>query len=363
MRSWVRGLSDWLYRRYHATTMKRAISGKLGGLDDIETFLRTNAIPLSAPLVLISQVQRSGGTLLSQLFDAHPALAAYPHELKFGFPQPDVWPRLDPAEGAEHNFQRLFDRNFAPMIARGFAKGDRTPERHGFALVPRLQYRLFKHLCETAPLANARAVLDRYFTAFFNAWLNYQGDLRHKQAITAFAPRLANAETNVDGFFADYPDGKLIQIVRDPKSWYPSARGQVQSGFADKAPEYVLNRWCISAEAMLRNGTRHGDRVITVRFEDLVGYTEATMRQLSAVLGLCYDPVLCEPSFNGRPMRANSSFEVGAQGVIAAPLARQGMLSAAELRLIEDRCASLYERVLAGTMLVRQRSELNAATG
>ena len=37
--------------------------------------------PVTEPLVLISQVQRSGGTLLSQLFDMHPQCHAHPDEL------------------------------------------------------------------------------------------------------------------------------------------------------------------------------------------------------------------------------------------------------------------------------------------
>ena len=31
-----------------------------------------HVVPVREPLVLISQIQRSGGTLLSQLFDGHP---------------------------------------------------------------------------------------------------------------------------------------------------------------------------------------------------------------------------------------------------------------------------------------------------
>jgi hypothetical protein len=40
--------------------------------------------PVTSPLVLISQIQRSGGSLLSQLLDGHPELDAHPHELKIG---------------------------------------------------------------------------------------------------------------------------------------------------------------------------------------------------------------------------------------------------------------------------------------
>ena len=41
-------------------------------------------VPVTDPLVLVSQIQRSGGTLLSQLFDGHPECHAHPHELKIG---------------------------------------------------------------------------------------------------------------------------------------------------------------------------------------------------------------------------------------------------------------------------------------
>ena len=40
-------------------------------------------------LIIISQVQRSGGTLLSQLFDSHPQIHSYPSELKLTKPKFD----------------------------------------------------------------------------------------------------------------------------------------------------------------------------------------------------------------------------------------------------------------------------------
>jgi hypothetical protein len=335
--------------------MQRAISGRLGNLGDVEAFLNTQFVPINAPLVVISQVQRSGGTLLSQLFDGHPALAAYPHELKMGFPEADRWPPLDPARGADWNFVKLFDMNFPRFVRRGFTKGDRDPTRHSFLLIPRVQYRLFKHLFETAPPASPRVILDYFFTVFFGAWLNYQGDLTQKRWVTAFAPRLAHDETNMARFFATYPDGRLIQIVRDPRSWYPSAKNHVKSGFGNKGAEHILSRWRLSAESMLRNKSRYGNRITILRFEDMVGRTEPTMRELASNLGISFDPILLEPTFNGRVMRANSSFDVAQGGVIAAPLAREKMLADDERRLIDERCGALYQRVLAEALIVGDR--------
>jgi hypothetical protein len=360
----VRRLARWaserLYRRYHVRSAKLALSGRIANLDDAEIFLRNHLTPLHAPMAVISQVQRSGGTLLSQLFDGHPELCAYPSELKFDFPSADRWPLLDPARGAYWNFQKLFDSNLAQRVRRGFIKGNRNPERFSFMLMSRLEYRLFEHLFETSPASNARGVIDHFFTAFFNAWLNYQGDLKQKRLITAFAPRLAHDDANIDRFFADYPDGWLIQIARDPKGWYPSAKNHAKSGFSSRGAEYILDRWRGSAESMLRNRRRYGDRVVILRFEDIVARTEPIMRALADRLGIGWDPILLEPTFNREPMRANSSFAVETTGIIEGPLNRAATLSADEHALIEGRCSDLYKRVLDEALTVSAHARVVA---
>jgi hypothetical protein len=78
---------------------------------------------------------------------------------------------------------------------------------------------------------------------------------------------------------------------------------------------------------MLRNKSRHGDRVIVLRFEDLIERTEETMRQLAADIRIPYQPTLVEPTVNGQPLFANSSFAVETTGIIAAPVDRGAMLS------------------------------------
>ena len=352
VRLFVRGATKYLYRRYHIRSMKLALAGRIANLDDAEAFLRESGPHLKLPLVMISQVQRSGGTLLSQLFDGHPQLCAYPQELKFDFPEADSWPELDPERGAAWNFYKLFDRNFPQQVRRGFTKSDRDPTRHAFMLMSRVQYGLFAHWYAARRASNSRAILDHFFSSFFNAWLNYQGDLRRKRWITAFAPRLANHEVHMERFFSDYPDGRLIQIVRNPKSWYPSAKNHAKSAIGKKGPAHTVNGWCISAESMLRNRKLYGERVVILRFEDIVGRTEETMRALCEKLEIAWDPIVTEPTFNGELMRANSSFAVERTGVIQAPLDREMMLSHEESDLLDKRCFDLYQKVLGEALLI-----------
>jgi hypothetical protein len=56
-------------------------------LDRAHSFCLEHIKPVTEPLALISQIQRSGGSMLSQLFDVHPEVHAHPHELKFGHPK------------------------------------------------------------------------------------------------------------------------------------------------------------------------------------------------------------------------------------------------------------------------------------
>jgi Sulfotransferase family len=330
--------------RYPARYFSRAVSGRAANLDDIEAFILANPVVMRAPMILISQVQRSGGTLLAQLFDSHPQVAAYPDELRFG-EIGDAWPPLTGELDAERTFRALFDPKVVRMMSKGFAKGARDPMRQPFFLVPRLQYASFMHLCRSHAPSNSRAMFDAFFTSYFNAWLNYRSDLAAKQRITAFAPRLAEDEANIDLFFANYPDGRLVQIIRDPRTWYPSAKNHRTTFFKGKTPKEILEKWQRSSQSILRNKARYGDRVIIIRFEDLVGNTERTMRSLAGEFEIAWDPILLSPTFNGKPVRANSSFDVASTGLIAGPLKREAVIPAQERKLIDEPCLWLYERV------------------
>jgi hypothetical protein len=175
-------------------------ASRIPQLDDIEAFLRANHTRLDAPVVLISQIQRSGGTLLSELLDSHTAIASHSNELAFANQTEESWPVLDSTLGAEKNFDLLFQER-PRLLERGYVKGDHDDEAHPFFLIPQAQFQLFQHLFETTPPGTAREIFDLYFTSLFNAWLNRQGSLESKRWIVAFAPRLANDEASVDRFF------------------------------------------------------------------------------------------------------------------------------------------------------------------
>ena len=306
-------------------------------------------VPVTQPLVLVSQVPRSGGTLLSQLFDGHPECHAHPHELRIGSPTSRHWPPIDLARPDEW-FELLHEPYAWKHARRGYRKpagvrpdGGRDVDVFPFLFLPLLQQRVFEAAVAERPVGRRRDVLDSYFTSYFNAWVDNQTVYAEpKQVVTAFAPDLHVKPQSLEGFFEDYPDGTLVSIVRDPRAWYASARNQKQQY---STVERALKKWRTSTEATLAARAERPGRVVVVTYEDLVRDTEGTMRLVAERVGISMRPELLVPTFNGRPIRANSSDRVQGYGVRAERTeAWRDRLDAETVARVEELAGDLYER-------------------
>lgn len=305
-----------------------------------------HARPITEPLALISQIQRSGGSLLSQLFDGHPQVHAHPHELKIGYPKKYAWPKLDLGEDPDKWFVLLFEDIVLTHMKEGYKKLKKENLTHPFAFLPSLQHKLFLHHLNSVDPIGLRDVYDAYMTSYFGAWLNNSNFYRGaKKYVVGFTPRFAMRRENMSGFFEIYPDGKLISVIRDPQNWYPSAKRHKPAVYPDVVT--AINQWLASAHAMLWNKEVFGDRVCIIQFEDLVAATEAVMRHLSNFIGIDFDPILLKPTFNRAPIRANTSFELEKEKIVASTLHRHQTLTPREKEMIVSMTAEAYESVRA----------------
>jgi hypothetical protein len=301
--------------------------------------------PVTSPLVLISQIQRSGGSLLSQLFDGHPELHAHPHELKIGYPRKYTWPKLDLNDHPRQWFETLFEPSVLDHFKTGYKKQKNLDETFLFLFLPSLQRELFLNYLDSVDTIALRDVFDAYMTSYFGAWLNNQNSFGQKKNITAFTARLSLEKENMEAFFEIYPDGRLISVIRDPKNWYPSAARHRPHVYGDV--EKALDLWQKSARSMLWNKERYGDRVCILTFEDLVGKTESVVSYLADFLDIKFDDILLTPTFNKFPIKANTSFNANQYGIINSTLNRYKTLSEEELDIINHRAKDLHRQVLS----------------
>ena len=346
---WLRRLPRIRHRRLSASEYDAVLEHRLSHL-----------VRVDQPLCLISQVQRSGGSLLSQLLDGHPALHAHPSELRIGYPRAKRdWPSAELLLGAPITaFRRLYDeKTTSAFFAEGYAKpgaADRDPLRHPFLLPPRLQQALFLHAVESGPGRSPRHILDAWFTSYFNAWLdNHNLYTGPKRWITAFAAGLIADSAALRGFLRDYPDGRLVSIVREPVSWFASMRPHaaafyppgLRRVFAD--PEAAAERWLASTSAAVAARDAYGGRVLILRFEHLVTDVENSVASVERWLDIPRAASDLRPTFNLRPVTPDSSFE-GTQGppVSTAPTDRTAAVSDADREAIRRVTDAAYQQAV-----------------
>jgi hypothetical protein len=305
-----------------------------------------HAVPVREPLVLVSQIERSGGTLLSRLFDAHPECHAHPRDIEIGYPNDKRhWPPID-LDRPESWFEMLHEAHIGKYRRQGQWSVKRVAERVPFVFSLQLQRTIFESCAANGNVSSARDVLDCYFTSYFNAWLdNHNLYTGPKKVVTGFVPRLILDLAQVERFFGDYPEGTLVATVRNPCGWYMSFRGDRG---AKVTVESALGLWRRSASAAIEAHERHPGRVVVVSYEALVRDTETTMRRIADRIGITMAPTLLVPTFNGRPIGANSSFGVEGQGVLPERAdAWRASLDEATTAQIEALSDNLYERAQA----------------
>jgi len=324
---------------------RKALRDKGSHLKHLYRISLENITPVNAPLALISQIQRSGGSLLSQLFDGHPEIYAHPDELNIGYPKKYIWPKIDLNDSPQQWFEILFEENVIKHFEKGYKKGHKSEKSFPFIFLPTLQKKIFLKCIHSTESITPRDIFDSYMTSYFGAWLNYQYNSSRKKVIAAFTPRLTILRENVEAFFEIYPDGRIISLIRDPKNWFPSALRHGSKKYRDLGS--ALNQWNENALAMIKNKDKYNHDVIIIRFEDLIRNTEAVMRCVAEFLEISFDDILLIPTFNKFPIKANTSFKTPEHGIINGTLNRYKTLSPEELDTISSMTNEPYKEVLS----------------
>lgn len=306
---------------------------------------RRAIVPVEQPLFLISQAQRSGGTLLLRLLDGHPQCHVVPFQLR-GVDEVAKQARADP----ELAWRELHDQKLVERFRHGHRqrKGEVLDDASVFPfnLPPDLHRAVYDECVERVGETSARRLVACYFTAYFNAWLDYRnlrGDA--KRWVVGFEPGVPRSLRRREAIRRLYPDGKVVSIVRDPWSWYASAR-RWEPRWRDR--ERALNHWCEVGAGMVKWRRHCPGSVRLLRFDRLLSETERTMRALVAWLGLEFTPSVLVPTFNGEPISANTSFADVAAEVSTKPLERgRQELDEEDVAYIRLRAGALYERLAA----------------
>ena len=248
---------------------------------------RNSASPIPPRAFFIVGVGRSGTSLMPALLDDHPELLVLPGESRAR-----SWYR------APNPVEMLYAKT---IYGRDFPTS--TGEKNTFDRFLR------SRLPGPVELDEALRIL-------------VEGVLRLRPApkATAWVEKTPKHLRNVAQLFARFgPTTRVIRVLRDPRSTYASrAKRWGHSGRADIRS--FARRW--ACDDALANRFESQPWFQTIRYEDLIEESEATMRRVAAHLDISFDDSLLHPTRQGNSVGANSSFGSTGQGISRAPLRR-----------------------------------------
>jgi hypothetical protein len=337
-------IGKYVKARYRIWMIRKEANESKLNLQDLSRICSEHVLPVASPLALIAQIQGNGGTLLSQLFDGHPELHVHPHELRIGYPEKSIWPKIDLSDGPERWFEVLFEDIVIEYNREGYKKEREDKETFPFVFIASLQREIFLNCIDSVQSMTMRDIFDAYMTSYFGAWLNNQNYYGSKKFITAYTPGLGIIKENMESFFEVYPDGRLISVVRDPKSWFPSAKKRWPGSYTEVGQ--AASQWNEGAQAILWNKEKYGDRVCLIKFEDLISQTEVVMRYLSDFLASEFNDILLVPTFNKFPIKEDTAFKTESHGVVSSLAAEERALTGQEFNTVENMTCETYALVL-----------------
>ena len=140
----------------------------------------------------------------------------------------------------------------------------------------------------------------------------------HAEAIgkPRWGDKSLHTEHFADEIIEDFPEARIIHMMRDPRDRYASVSRRYQN--RSKGVGSITGRWILSTRRGEGNVASHGDNYMVVRYEDLASSPERTLNAVCDFIGEDFESSML--SMRGAPEHGdegNSSFERINPGVIS----------------------------------------------
>jgi hypothetical protein len=261
--------------------------------------------------VFVCGVHRSGTTLVRDLLDSHPALAVLPSEGTF-------------FTNFERHLRRLPTERWLPFLGCEWVRRLANPIRqHPYWLLGRSSpgsspYVTFaRALMAWWPFAEERVgqlASSWPLVAVALAYAHSTGGFSASSKLQRWAEKTPTNEQFLGRLRSEFPDARLIHVVRHPFAVYASHKQLAQTaGERFRNARHVLQdmklSYRIAADQSSGESSHH---YLLIRYEDLLENTRSTVALLAAFLCIEPLPILMQPTAAGLPAASNSSFTLDA---------------------------------------------------
>jgi hypothetical protein len=253
-------------------------------------------------LIMISAMYENGGNTTHRLLDGHPEVFAYPFESQVGtnlvtdfltsyVPFKYRWPEFSLSGTVEQDYELIFDEEMKVLL--------RTPERSkfkscGLKIDEKARIARFVEIMKGKPRSRANLV-EAFFRSTFDTWTNFNAKGKEHVYLGYNPVQVFDTEK----ILADFPDGHVIHVVRNPYSGYSDTK---KRPYPLSLVRYTWT-WNLSQHMALTYAEKYPHNFHIVRFEDIVADMKGTMARLCSKLNLAWSDTCTAPSWNGTELK------------------------------------------------------------
>lgn len=254
-------------------------------------------------LVMISAGFEHGGNVTHRHLDGHPGLLVYPFESQLGnknfndflasvervqYRYPEFPEGLTP----EELYEQIMDEEMKTFLRKRSGSKFKDVD---LVLDEAKRKEEFKVFLGEAPYTRKK-VIEAFFRSTFAAWENYYVKPSDDMVYVGYSPAIG---IDADRMVRDFPDIKILHIVRNPFSAY---RDTKRRPFPQPINKYLIT-WNIYHSTVEMYAKMYPDNVRIFRYEDLVSDKEGFMRGVAAFIGVEYNDSMLYPSWNGKEIK------------------------------------------------------------
>ncbi|MCB1539197.1 MAG: sulfotransferase [Rhodospirillales bacterium] len=251
-------------------------------------------------LVMVSAGFEHGGNVTHRHLDGHSQLLVYPFESQLGNRSFNDflasvervqyrYPEFPEGLSAGELYEQIIDEELKTFLRK--RNGSKFKDAD-CQLDEAARIKAFTDFLGTEwPHRRAR-VIEAFFRSTFAAWTNYYAKPVAGMHYVGYSPAIG---IDADRIVRDFPDVRIMHIVRNPFSAY---RDTKRRPFPQPLTKYLIT-WNIYHSTVEMFARMYPKNVRIFRYEDLVENKETFMRDVASFIGVGFEPAMLYPSWNG----------------------------------------------------------------
>lgn len=257
--------------------------------------------------VMISAGFEHGGNVTHRHLDGHSQLLVYPFESQLGNrDHKDFlesiervqyrYPEFPEGLSSEELYESIMDEEMKTYLRKRNGSKfkdvdlvlDETERKKAFC----------NRLGDETNYHRRRDVIEAFFRSTFDAWKNYYIKPDDDMTYVGYSPAIG---IDADRMIKDFPDIKIIHIIRNPFSAY---RDTKRRPFPQPLSKYLIT-WNIYHSTVEMFAKMYPKNVRIFRYEDEVADKNSFMHEIADFINVPFEDSMLFPSWNGVRIKEN----------------------------------------------------------